>query len=256
MLPETCSTPALRRPARAPRAGLAALVALSLACAPVGAARAESVDEAPQPFEPIDGIPSEWMAALNSYVVDPATNGPRLIAIDRESGGELPPLFQVVTADAYLRSGNRRAAERLFERVLASDPGYPWEDFGNLGMGTTRMMAGDSAAAEQYFGRVADATEGSSRALGNLGLGSALAADGRFEEARAAFDAVGSSTSVDEEVRQAGRFGSASALYGSGDVEGAAEAFEAIAASDPDGPIGRDARYAAARARLALGERD
>jgi tetratricopeptide (TPR) repeat protein len=232
---------------------LVALVALALAAT---TAAAESRGEAPQPFEAMEGVPAEWTAALNAYVADPSANGPRLIAIERAADGNLPPLFQVVIADAYLRAGNRRAAERLFDGVLASDPGYPWEEFGNLGMGAVRMMSGDPAEAQQYFARVADAPEGSSRALGNLGLGSALAAAGRFDEARVAFDEVGSSTSVDEEVRLAGRFGSATALYGAGDVAGAAEAFEAIAASDPDGPIGRDARYAAARARLALGDRD
>src|SRR5690606_25819797 len=108
----------------------------------------------------------------------------------------------------------------------------------------------------QYFERLTGAEEGSSRALGNLGMGSALAADGRFDEAKKAFDEVGSSNSVDEEVRLAGRFGSATALYGAGDYEGALKAFEEIAARDPDGPIGRDARFAAARARLALGQVD
>jgi len=253
MLPEIRDAFPQRRPGRCSTVvALVVLAALALG-AP---ARAEQAGGAPAPFEPAEGVPIEWTIAMNEYVSDPQAGAARLIAIDRNASGDLPPMVQVVIADAYLRTGNRRAAQRLFEQVLASKAGYPFEDFGNLGMGAVRMMAGDTEGAETYFGRLASAEHGSSRVLGDLGLGSALSADGRFDEAREAFAKVSSSTNTDEQVRLAGRFGSATARYGSGDVEGALAEFEAIAASDPDGAIGQDARYAAARARLALGELD
>jgi tetratricopeptide (TPR) repeat protein len=245
-----------RRGPQRRRSNLVTLAVLLVLALGVGRAGAESETDRPAPFGETEGVPDAWIVALNDYVSDPQAAAPRLIAIEREAGGELPPMVQVVVADAYLRTGNRRAAQRLFEDVLASDPGYPWNDFGNVGMGTVRMMAGDTEGAELYFGRLTEAVEGSSQAMGNLGMGSALAADGDFADAKQYFDKVGTSQSVDEEVRLAGRFGSATAQYGAGDYEGALQAFEAIAASDPDGPTGRDARFAAARARLALGQVD
>ncbi|MBM4247039.1 MAG: tetratricopeptide repeat protein [Deltaproteobacteria bacterium] len=236
-------------------AALALAIALLLGS---GTARAESLDDgsAPSVFGPTEGVPDEWIVALNDYVADPAKGGSRLIALTRQSDIELPPMVQLVVADAYLRTGNRRAAQREFEAVLARNAGYPRDDFGNLGMGTVRLMAGDTRGAEEYYGRLEGAGEASSRVLGNLGKGSALAAAGRYDEARAAFDKASSWESVDAEFRQAGRFGSASAQFAAGDYEGALKAFEELAASDPDGPIGRDARFAAARARLALGKFD
>jgi len=236
------------------RALAAALVCVLLVC---GNAAAESPgDEAAAPSR-TDGVSPELKIAVGEYVADPLAGGPRLLTLIRGSDiTELPPEVQVVAADAYLRAGNRRAAERLFEKVVQADAGYPWQDFGNVGMGTMRMMSGDTEGAEQYFGQLEGAGEASSRVLGNLGMGSALAASGRFEEARAAFDKASAASTVEGQFRQAGQFGSAMSRYGAGDYEGAAKAFEELAASDPDGPMGQSARYAAARARLALGRYD
>jgi tetratricopeptide (TPR) repeat protein len=234
------------------RALAAALVVVLLAC---GNAAAESPDDAAEVPSRTDGVSPELKIAVGEYIADPLAGGPRLLTLIRGTDiAELPPEVQVVAADAYLRAGNRRAAERLFEKVVEADAGYPWQDFGNVGMGTMRMMAGDTASAEQYFGQLEDAGEASSRVLGNLGMGSALAASGRFEEARVAFDKASAASTVEGQFRQAGQFGSAMSRYGAGDYEGAAKAFEELAASDPDGPMGQSARYAAARARLALGQ--
>lgn len=234
------------------RALAAALVVVLLAC---GHAAAESPDDAADAPSRTDGVSPELKVAVGEYVADPLAGGPRLLALIRGSDiAELPPEVQVVAADAYLRAGNRRAAERLFEKVVEADAGYPWQDFGNVGMGTIRMMAGDTEGAEQYFGQLEGAGEASSRVLGNLGMGSALAASGRFDEAQAAFDKASAANTVEGQFRQAGQFGSAMSRYGAGDYEGAAKAFEELAASDPDGPMGQSARYAAARARLALGQ--
>jgi tetratricopeptide (TPR) repeat protein len=238
------------------RALAAALVVMLLAC---GNAAAESADDAAGDVADApsrtDGVAPELKVAVGEYIADPLAGGPRLLTLIRGADiAELPPEVQVVAADAYLRAGNRRAAERLFEKVVEADAGYPWQDFGNVGMGTVRMMSGDTEAAEQYFGQLEGAGEASSRVLGNLGMGSALAASGRFEEAQAAFDKASAANTVEGQFRQAGQFGSAMSRYGAGDYEGAAKAFEELAASDPDGPMGQSARYAAARARLALGQ--
>lgn len=206
------------------------------------------------PFGAQDGVPPAWTDVLNGYVYDPVTYGPRLIAIEREAGASLPPMFRMAAGDALLRAGNRRGAERIFEQSLAAGEGYPWDDFATLAMGTIRLASGDEAGAETYFGRLVEANEASSRALGSLGLGATYAASGRFAEAQAAFEATGDA--ADPEIQQAGKLGSALALYGSGDHARAAAAFDALAAEDPQGPRGQDARYAAARARLAMGERE
>jgi len=232
---------------------LAAFALLAACAAPV---LADDATGEPKPFEGFDGVPGEWTEVLNGYVHDPKTFGPRLIAIERQSGGTLPPAFQMATADAYLRAGNRRAAERVFEQSLAQDAGYPWTEFANLAMGTIRLANGDDGGAQVFFGRVTESPEASAQALGNLGMGAALSASGRFAEAKEAFSATASSETVDENVRLAGRFGSALALHGAGDFAGAARAFDELAQIDPDGPVGQDARYAAARARLAMGDRN
>lgn len=235
----------------------AALVALLLAS---GTAAAESAPDAPGAADSsarTDAVPEELKIAVNEYVADPMANASRLVALVRRSSDiPLPPEVQIVTADAYLRLGNRRAAERLFGQALESNPGYPWEDFGNVGMGTVRLMSGDARGAEQYFGQLGDEPEASSRVLGDLGMGSSLATSGRYDEARAAFDKAAAAEGADAHFRQAGQFGSAAARYAAGDYEGAARAFDELAAMDPDGPMGRDARFAAARARLALGQFD
>lgn len=235
-----------------------ALVALLLMS---GHAGAESAPDAAGAVAPsaarTDAVPEQLKIAVNEYVADPMANASRLVALVRRSSDiPLPPEVQIVAADAYLRLGNRRAAERLFDQALESNPGYPWEDFGNVGMGTVRLMSGDTDGAEQYFGQLGDAHEASSRVLGDLGMGSSLATSGRYDDARAAFDKAAAAEGVDVHFRQAGQFGSAAARYAAGDYEGAARAFDELAAMDPDGPMGRDARYAAARARLALGQFD
>lgn len=201
------------------------------------------------------GIPPEWADALDGYARDPAGSRAAVLAIEREAGGQLPPQIQVVIADAHLRAGQVDAAERLLRATLEANPGYPWDVFAKLGMGGALMMRGDPEGAETYFADVASANEQTSRIFGNLGLGHALLASDRPMDAKAAFDAAGANPVVDEQFRQAGKFGSATALYAAGDYKGAAEAFDALAASDPKGPIGLDARYAAARARLAMGDR-
>lgn len=232
----------------------ALLGACVVALAVPGAARAAEPDARPVPFGAFEGLPPEWTDVLNGYVYDPATYGPRLIAIERGAGGELPPVFRMAAADAQLRAGNRRGAERIFEQSLAAGAGHPWDDFANLAMGTIRLASGDEAGAETFFGRLVDAEDASSRALGNLGLGAALAASGRFAEAQQAFEETAEAD--DPEVQQAGKLGSALALHGAGDHAGAAQAFDELAIEDPDGPSGQDARYAAARARIAMGQRD
>ena len=246
---------------RRSRAGVRGALACLLACAALLAAcpaivvAARASDE-PKPFEGFEGVPGEWTEVLNGYIHDPKTYGPRLIAIERESGGNLPPIFRMATADAWLRAGNRRAAEQIFEDSLSQNLGYPWSDFANIGMGTIRLTSGDEDAAIDYFGRVAESEESSSQALGNLGMGAALSASGRFAEAQEAFAETASIDTVEAPVRDAGRFGAAMALFGAGDYAAAAKAFDEIAQSAPGGTLGEDARYAAARARIAMGDRE
>src|SRR5581483_6325247 len=238
-----------RRGGRATRL-LAGLLAALLLCANAPVARGE--DEADEG----GGMPPEWGAAIDAYTRDPVANRDRVLAIERDPGGQLPPQVQVIIADAYLRGGQAAAAERILRDALASGPQYPWDIFAKLGLGSARLMQGDATGAQQYFADVAAAPQESSRLFGELGLGHAYLANDQPEEAKAAFDAAATNKAVDSQFRQAGQFGSAASLYAAGDYEGAAKAFDALADSDPKSKIALDARYAAARARLAAGDRD
>lgn len=238
------------------RGAARALVATALVLACASVARSQSGSQRPVAFGDFEGVPRAWTEVLNGYVYDPATYGPRLIAIDREAGGNLPPAFRMATADAYLRAGNKRAAEAIFEQSLTQNLGYPWDDFANIGMGTIRLTTGDEAGAQAFFAVVAESDQASARALGSLGIGASLSAEGRFAEAQEAFGEAVAISTGDENLRQAARFGNAMALYGAGDFAAAARAFEEMAKADPDGPLGEDARYAVARALLAQGDQE
>ena len=247
--PATSRTDSTRRSPRARRIAVVVATALLLLTALLPP-RAVAQDE---PEE--GGLPRDWAEAIEGYQRDPGAYRARLLALGREAGAPLPPPIQVLLADAYLRGGQVDAAEALLQEALKSNPAPPWDVFAKLGLGGASMMRGDPAGAEVYFAEVASAPEPSSQIFGNLGLGHALLASDRPMDAKAAFDAAGANKVVDEQFRQAGQFGSATSLYAAGDYKAAAEAFDALAASDPKGQIGLDARYAAARARLAMGDR-
>lgn len=236
---------------------LLSLLALVLSVAAASVASAEQGQEEPAgDAEAADQVPEIWNQTIDAYFADPKATAPKLLELARAGVLDLPPAHRLVLADAYLRVGQIPAAERLFNEVRDSQPGYPWDDFANLGLGAAEMSRGDPAAAEAYFAEVLSSPEKSSHDFANIARGQALIASGRPEEGKAAFDAVAEGGVVDAEFRQGAKFGSALALHAAGDYEAAAEAFEALAESDPDGPLSRDARYAAARARLEAGDRE
>jgi predicted negative regulator of RcsB-dependent stress response len=209
-------------------------------------------------FDEGNGVPAEWNEIANGYMSDPVTHGPELLAIANGAGGTLPPQFMVLVADAQVRAGRAAAAEATLKAALDAKPDPLWQMFATLGLGGTRMMQGDPDGAAVYFETLAatDESAGWAHAIGNLGLGHARLATDRPMDAKAAFDAAVGNEVVDDQFRFAGKFGSGMALYEAGDLKAAAEAFEELAAEDPDGPFGRDARFAAARARLEAGDRE
>jgi predicted negative regulator of RcsB-dependent stress response len=209
-------------------------------------------------FDEGNGVSAEWNEVANDYMSDPVTHGPELLAIANGAGGDLPPQFMVLVADAQVRAGRPAAAEATLKAALDAKPDPLWQMFATLGLGGTRMMQGDPDGAAVYFETLAatDENAGWAHAIGNLGLGHARLATDRPMDAKAAFDAAAGNGVVDDQFRFAGKFGSGMALYEAGDLKAAAEAFEELAAEDPDGPFGRDARFAAARARLEAGDQD
>lgn len=239
------------RPRILRRALLGAATALLMAIPTPSLVRAQDY------FGEGNGVPAEWNEVANGYMSDPETHGPELLAIAREAGSDLPPQFLVLVADAYVRAGRPGRAEAVLKDALAAKPDPLWQMFATLGLGGTRMMQGDPDGAAVYFDTIVstDGDMGWAHAMGSLGVGHARLAGGRPMDAKASFDAAAANQVVDDQFRFAGKFGSAMALYDSGDFKAAAEAFDELAAADPDGPFGQDARFAAARARLAAGDR-
>lgn len=231
---------------------------LGAATALLLAVLAPATGRAQDTFGEGNGVPAEWNEIANGYMSDPVTHGPELLAIAQGAGTNLPPQFLVLIADAQVRANRAAAAEASLKAALDAKPDPLWQMFATLGLGGTRMMQGDPNGAATYFETLAatDEESGWASAIGNIGLGHARLASDRPMDAKAAFDAAAGNGVVDDQFRFAGKFGSGMALYEAGDLEAAAEAFEALAAEDPDGPFGRDARFAAARARLKAGNQD
>jgi hypothetical protein len=108
----------------------AAMAAAPAAGAPQETMRAEeaaaeehtaAAGEAPVPAP----LAEAWLAPLNDYAQDPLGNRRGLRRLERRGTENVPPVVLLAMADARLRSGQRRAAARLFNDVLARDPGEP-----------------------------------------------------------------------------------------------------------------------------------
>src|SRR5262249_51211559 len=81
--------------------------------------------------------------ALSAYAQTPLQTRRGLLQLEHDGPDTLPPVVLLAMGDARLRSGQRRAASRLFEAVLARDPGEPFVSWARLGLGWNALLAGD-----------------------------------------------------------------------------------------------------------------
>jgi tetratricopeptide (TPR) repeat protein len=164
----------------------------------------------------------EWEAALTAYIQDPVRGRDEILALERSEGtDDLPPLGFLLLGDAHLRKGDYRTAEALFERTAGVDFGPTWEGVSDLGIGLSRLAAGDLAGAEKALD-VAVGAGGAGGAVAALARGQLAAAGGRFPAALGDFDRVLEGDDVTRELREATELARAGTLYGSGDYTASA----------------------------------
>lgn len=164
------------------------------------------------------------------------------------------PMVLMAMADARLRGGNRRAAERLFHEVVSREPGEPWVGWASVGVGWIAMADGERDEARERFAVVAG-SESPSRALASVVLGLLDAEAGRTEEAREVLARVADDPAATPHLRQAASLGVGYALYWAGQYDDAAERFDLAATTWSSGPLWDATRYAAAIARWRSGQK-
>jgi hypothetical protein len=200
-----------------------------------------------------DAVPPEWKAAITAYGLDPTANRAALEPIMKVPLADLPELYLVAVADAQLRAGRPRAAVRAYRELHLRDAG-PLSALADLALGTLALELGETAGVrDSLVGLLGD--PGPNGALARLLLAVDDAGDGRTEEAIGAFEQLAGDPNVLPGVRSAARLGAGYARWWAGQYEAAVAAFD-LAANAGDPLLADDARYAAARARFALGQED
>ncbi len=231
------------------RALLALLVLLAtLARAPQGARAQDDLEPEQREDPAVEEL-------VQRYLRDPVGTRRELLRFPRDGATQLPPQMLVLLGDAQLRSGNYRAAERLFAEAGATTMGQPWDGLAALGSGLSRVGRGDLEGAVPFLERAME-MPGDAGDYAALAAGQVAAAEGRYDDAYAAFDRVLANEEIRPELGEAAAFARAATAYAAGDDERAAAGFESLAQSDPNAPIATDARYGAALALLAQGRRD
>ena len=205
--------------------------------------------------DPPQSLPQNWLAALQNYAKDPLRNRRALRELRRERVENLPPVALLALGDSRMRSGNRRAAARLFEQVLARNPGEPWGGWAALGLGWIALVEDDTARARRLFARVGAGTA-PSRGVASLALGLIDLDDGMTEAAMERLDGLAHDSELPPSLSQAAALGVAYTWYQAGGYREAVTAFERASLLVPGGRLWDDGRYGAAMARWHVGERD
>jgi len=190
--------------------------------------------------------------ALAAYARNPLRSRRALRLLEHRGTADLPPVVLIAMADARLRSGQRRQAARLFEEVLAREPGEPWVGWAKLGLGWNALLGGDPDGARPWLEEVGSAGTPTS-GLARLLVALIDASDGKAVGLKT-FDEVARDPQSSPVLRDVSRLGIAYARYWDGDYGGAAAAFErATTSSTPE--LVDDARYGAAWSRIRAGDR-
>jgi len=157
----------------------------------------------------------------------------------------------LVLADANLRSGRTGAADRLFQEVAAAGAGEPWQSWAAVGRMWTAMQRGEVARARAMVS--ASGAEPSDPLL-SLVLGVLEAGQGERAEGIQILSSVLARPNVPRAIRLAAEMGLGLAFYWSGDSNEALARFDGLARRPEAGSITDEARYAAARVQLELGQ--
>jgi prolipoprotein diacylglyceryltransferase/tetratricopeptide (TPR) repeat protein len=198
-------------------------------------------------------LDSRWQKALGTYLQDPRRGRRELRRLARHGTDGLPPFVLLALADAEMRANHGRKARRLFEAVIDTQPGEPWNSWSELALGAMALRSGDVDEARAHYESAAGA--GTATAPLAMLLGAMVEVqDGDPAKAIIAFRRVASMQEASPPVREAARIGAAYAQYWSGDFAGAAAAFQAVADANPGGPLADDGRYGAAWSRHRAGD--
>jgi hypothetical protein len=197
--------------------------------------------------------PADWNGAFARYAADPFTNRAALLALRHRPTEDVAPLHLLALADAELRAGRLRGAERHFEEARARGLPEPWGTWAEVGVAWTALARGDVAAARTCFLNIAAEAPGS-RAMAEYALALIDAGEGT-REGGTTFITVAGDAESPTSLRTAARLGAAYARYWAGEYGAAELAFRALVAEEPDGVMADDARYAAAWSALQAGDR-
>jgi prolipoprotein diacylglyceryltransferase/tetratricopeptide (TPR) repeat protein len=195
----------------------------------------------------------EWQKALGTYLQDPRLGRRELRRLARHGTDGLPPFVLMALADAEMRAHHGRRARRMFQAVVDSQPGEPWNSWSELALGSLALRAGDLEEARLHSERAAGAGAGAAP-LAALLEAMAEVRNGDPAKALVAYRRVAAMPEASPPVREVARIGAAYAQYWSGDFSGAAAAFAAVADAHPDGRLADDGRYGAAWARHRAGD--
>ncbi len=223
--------------------------ALGLALLAATSARADAPPAAPIDMRAFDPIVA---SALGAYMTNPAAGRRPMLALGRGDLATLPPPVLLGIGDAQLRAGRPDAAAQAFQAVLAQSPPAMWTGYAEMGLGAVALAAGDFADAGGHYRRALAIGTGD-LTVPRLVVALIDAASGAGAAALPALEAIAQDASQPPSQRSLAALMIAYARWWAGD-EGAAGAFDAAAAVDPSGRFADDARYGAARARLASGD--
>lgn len=203
------------------------------------------------PDTPREGSPER--DALADFQRDPAANARAIRQLGAGPLQKVAVLMLLAGADADLRAGHYRAATRLFREVVARDPGPPWTEYAELGMGWTDLVRGSYASSERHYAAVRDGGP-DVRLIAQTMRGWLAGVRGDYPTAMTLLDGASNAPEASYYTAQVATLGAGYARYWARRYREARSIFQQVAARWPDGALADDARYAAAWSLLQSGD--
>ena len=192
-----------------------------------------------------------WRGAVEAYTGDPDSQAGALIDLAKGDTEEVPPIALLAVADAHLRSGHRRAADRVLADVLARDPGEPERSWAVAGRAWVAMQRRDVRGARRLL---VDHVGEDPVGLPAFALGMLEASHGDRRTGIEILASVAEHEQTPRSLRLAAEMGTGLAHYWAGSFDEAIAVFDGIADRPEAYRLQDEARYAAARARLDAGD--